>query len=117
MTVEVRQWSDHCFAVYVFTGHRFGTFIDTAPTRSLAQAIGTDSLNESSKSRCGTTGCVGVCGECGAMLVGESGCAPSGSAVTLNTAGRLAPLTHQEPDLIIAAPTDISRNGAPNAGA
>lgn len=117
MTVEVRQWSDHCFAVYVFTGDRFGTFIDTAPTRSLAEAIGTESLNKRPESCCGTTGCVGVCDRAGTMLVGELGCAPSGSATTLNTAGRLAPLTHQEPDLIIAAPTDISRNGAPNAGA
>lgn len=114
MTVEVRQWSDHCFAVYVLDGDRFGTFIDTAPTRIAAEAIGIERLNER---RCGTTDFVGVCGVPGSMLVGEFGCAPSGSATTLNTAGRLAPLTHQEPDLIIAAPTDISIHGAPIAGA
>lgn len=114
MTVEVRQWSDHVFAVYIFGGDRFGTFIDTAPTRLAAEAIGIERLYESG---CSATESVGVCGACGTMLVGESGCAPSGSATTLNTAGRLAPLTHQEPDLIIAAPTDISLHGAPNAGA
>lgn len=117
MTVEVRQWSDHVFAVYVFNGDRFGTFIDTAPTRSMAESIGVESLNGSPKTRCGTTGCLGVCGDYGAMVMGEFGCAPSGSASTLNTAGRLAPLTHQEPDLIIVAPTDISQHGAPIVGA
>lgn len=93
MSVEVRQWSDHVFAVYVFDGDPFGTFIDTAPTRPLAESIGAERLNRSPKNRCGTTDCLGVCGGYGSMLVGELGCAPSGSASTLNTAGRLAPLT------------------------
>ena len=116
MTVEVRQWSDHCYAVYVFDGDPYGTFIDTAPTRPKAEEIGSRSLNKCPESCCGTTGAVGVCDRAGTMLVGELGCAPSGSASTLITAGRLAPLTHQEPDLIIAAPTDISIHGTPIAG-
>lgn len=117
MRVEVRQWSDHVFSVYVFDGDRFGTFVDTAPTRRMAESIGADWLNKRPENRCGTMDCLGVCGGYGTMLVGELGCAPSGSATTLKTAGRLAPLTHQEPGLIIAAPTDISQHGTPIAGA
>lgn len=78
--VQVRQWSDHCFAAYVFDGDPYGTFVGTESTREDARALG--------ESRCG----VRVSDVSEHVSVGELG-APAGSAQTLNTGGRLVPLT------------------------
>lgn len=78
--VEVRQWSDNCFAAYVFDGDRFGTFVGTESTRDAARLLG--------ESRCGAR----VSDVSEQVSVGELG-APAGSAQTLRTGGRLVPLT------------------------
>jgi hypothetical protein len=50
--VQIRQWSDHCFAIYVFDGDRHGTFVDTAPDRTEAELLGHRYLREREELTC-----------------------------------------------------------------
>lgn len=82
--VEVRQWSDHVFAAYVFDGDPYGTFVGTESTRDVARELG--------ESRCGTTVAAGVPDVSETERMGELGCARRERA-NARTGGRLEPLT------------------------
>ncbi len=86
--VETRQWSDHCFAAYVFDGDRYGRFVGTEHTRDEARDLG--------EKRWGATDPAGVSDQSVAASVGELGW-PGGSALTL-----------RPPDLTPTAQTDWS---------
>jgi hypothetical protein len=72
MDVEVRQWSDHCFAAYVFDGDPLGRFVGTDTTRERAHRLGRSLIGESA-SRCGVSGSGRVSGVSEQACVGESG--------------------------------------------